>query len=112
MSLQTILHKELSEKATRFLAEKADLLQRVRFEDISFHPHPAMRSYEACHHFNDREHTIWLDPESDDFEALALHEMLRASLLSEGFPTGTSSPFRRARNKRALPGFSAFPRSY
>jgi hypothetical protein len=86
MSFQTVLDRELSEKAVRFLTEKADALQRVRFEDISFHPHPAMRSYEACHHFDGREHTIWLNPENDDFEALALHEILRALLLSEGFP--------------------------
>jgi hypothetical protein len=86
MIFQTILDKEISEKARRFLTEKAYNLHRVRFEDISFHPHPAMRSYEACHHFDGREHTIWLNPENDDFEALTLHEILRALLLSEGFP--------------------------
>jgi hypothetical protein len=86
MSFQTILDKELSEKASRFLTEKADILQWVRFENIAFHPHPAMRSYEACHHFDGREHTIWLNPENDDFEALTVHEILRALLLSEGFP--------------------------
>jgi hypothetical protein len=92
MSFQTVLDKELSEKASRFLTEKADALQRVRFEDISFHPHPAMRSYEACHHFDGREHTIWLNPENDDFESLALHEIVRASLLSEGFPQALPHP--------------------
>jgi hypothetical protein len=100
MNFQTILDKELSEEATRFLTEKADLLQRVRFEDIAFHPHPAMRSYEACHHFDGGEHTIWLSPESDDFEALTLHEILRASLLSEGFPQALPHP-------SAMPGISA-----
>jgi len=92
MSFQTVLDRELSEKAARFLTEKTGALQRVRFEDISFHPHPAMRSYEACHHFDGHEHTIWLNPENDDFEALALHEILRALLLSEGFPQTLPHP--------------------
>jgi len=88
--LAAVLGHQLSPQARRFATEYADFLIRVDFKDIADHPQEFIRSAEAHCSSDGVRHTIWLDKESSDFEALVMHQAMRGILMEEGFPRTTS----------------------
>ncbi len=87
-----ILDRQLTPQARRFVAEHADFLVRVDFRDIADHPHVHIRSTEGYYASAGARHTIWLDKESADFEALLLHETMRGILVERGYPRTACTP--------------------
>jgi len=90
--IDTILGHVLSPETGRFVAEHADFLLRVDFNDVSFHPAPEVRSSEGYYSYSGKRHSIWLDRESADFEGLLMHETMRGILLEQGYPRAICPP--------------------
>jgi len=81
-----ILGQQLSSQGRRFGTEHFDFLLRVDFKNIAEHPYPYIRATEGYYVNAGKRHTIWLNKESADFEALVLHESMRGILMERGFP--------------------------
>jgi len=84
-----VLGQQLSPQARRFGTEYSDFLLRVDFKNIAEHPYPHVRATEGYYVNAGKRHTIWLNKESSDFEALVLHESMRGILMEQGFPRTT-----------------------
>jgi len=84
-----VLGQQLSPQARRFVMEHSDFLLRVDFKNIAEHPYPHVRSTEGYYASAGTRHTIWLNKENPDFEALVLHESMRGILMEQGFPRTT-----------------------
>jgi len=89
VSFDTVLGQQLSPQARRFGMEHSDFLLRVDFKNIAEHPYPYVRSTEGYYTSAGTRHTIWLNRESPDFEALVLHESMRGIMKEQGFPRTT-----------------------
>jgi len=87
----TVLGHKLSSEVRDFLKERERLLGEIDFRDIAEHPFPVTRQLDGAHESDGDRHTVWLKPDSKDFEVFLMHEVMHGVLDKRGYPTTARS---------------------
>ena len=90
--IDSVLGRQLSSRARRFVTEYGDFLGKIDFRDIVQHPTPQVRFMEGYYSTDGTRHSVWLSRESPDFEGLLIHQSMRAILMEGGFPRAECEP--------------------